>query len=531
MLPTATARPAAAPAAPLLNPADWTDFQPQGWITSVPFTASVTASDPAGLDAATAEYQTSTDGGASWNGWGTVGLSAGGAVSTTQAITVTDLTLPDAADHQIQFRIQVTGGVTETSPAYVLAVDTTAPDNPTTLASSSHVVGVWANDPTVDVNWNAGNDATSGVEGYALLWDQAPLTVPAPPTTTAALNATSPPLPDGDDHYVHLRTADRAGLWAADALHLGPFRIDTQPPNSDITFPVEGLIYAAVERITGTAADPASAGVALVEVSVQDDATGNTWDGTAWVGGEQWLAAAGTAAWELSGNLPPWASGQNTTVRSRASDGAGNVETPGPGVTFTFDAAAPAPPIGLAASPAGWTNVDFFDVQWTNPPDPSGVAGAWYKLNAPPVHAADGTFVAGADLTALAGLSVGGDGEHDLYVWLQDGAGNADHGQAGMVTLYLDTTPPGAPQGLAADPANWTNVDDFGVGWVNPAELAGVAGAWYKLDAPPADPADGTFVAGADLTALAGLSVGGDGEHDLYVWLQDGAGNADHGQA
>ncbi|MDH7486323.1 MAG: hypothetical protein QHJ81_08590, partial [Anaerolineae bacterium] len=404
LLPTAMARPAAAP---LLNPVAWTGFQPQGWITAVPFTASVTVSDPAGLEPDTAGYQTSTDGGATWNGWGTAGLSVGGAVSTTQTITVTGLTLPDAADHQIQFRIQVTGGITETSPAYVLAVDTTPPDNPTVFASSSHVVGVWSNDPTVDVHWDGGNDATSGVDGYALLWDHAPLTMPGPPTTTAALDATSPPLADGDDHYVHLRTADRAGLWAADALHLGPFLIDTRPPHSNITFPVDGSIYSAMGRIAGTAADPASAGVTLVEVSVQDDATGNTWDGTAWVGGEQWLAATGTAAWELSGNLPPWVSGRSYTVRSRASDGAGNVETPGPGVTFLFDAAAPTAPIGLTASPAGWTNVDEFEVEWTNPPDLSGIAGAWYKLDAPPEHGADGVFVAGVGLTNLTGLSVG----------------------------------------------------------------------------------------------------------------------------
>jgi len=91
-----TARPVAAPAfAPLSGSATWTDFQPQGWITSVPFTASVTVNDPAGLDPATAQYQTSTDGGANWSGWGTAGLSVGGTVSTTQTITVTELTLPD----------------------------------------------------------------------------------------------------------------------------------------------------------------------------------------------------------------------------------------------------------------------------------------------------------------------------------------------------------------------------------------------------------------------------------------------------
>jgi hypothetical protein len=384
-------------------------------------------------------------------------------VSNTQSITVTDLVLPDAANNQIVFRIRDTDGVTATSSAYALAVDTTPPDNPATFASSSHAIGVWSSDPTVDLNWDAGNDVTSGVDGYALLWDHAPLTVPTPPTTTATLNGTSPLLPDGSDHYVHLRTADRAGLWAAGALHLGPFLIDTQPPTSDITFPGDGVTYTDVPSITGTAAETGSSGVALVEVSVLDVASGNTWDGTAWVAGEQWLAATGTTAWDLSNDLPPWANGQSYTLCSRAIDGAGNVETPGPGVTFNVDSAGPGAPIDLTATPSGWSNVDSFDVQWANPSDPAGIAGAWYKLDTQPANAVDGVFVAGADLTSIGDLSVGSDGEHDFYLWLQDGLGNADHTQAGVVPLRLDTTAPGAPQGLTADPADWTNVDLFSV--------------------------------------------------------------------
>jgi len=528
-VPTVTAQPPATPASlPLLSPVTWSDFQPQGWITSLPITTSVTASDPAGLDPNTAEYQISTDGGASWSDWSTAGLSISGAVSTTQTITVTGLTLPDAADNRIRFRIRVTGGITETSPAYKLAVDTTPPDNPSAFASSSHAVSVWSNDPTVDVNWDAGSDATSGVGGYALLWDHAPLTVPEPPTTTATLNATSPPLPDGADHYVHLRTADRAGLWATDALHLGPFLIDTQPPTSTITFPTHGSSYASVDHIKGTAADPASAGVTLVEVSIQDVATGNTWDGTAWVPEEQWLAAAGTTAWELATSLPPWANGRSYTICSRATDGAGNVEAPGPGVTFTFDNAAPGAPIGLTVTPSDWTNVDDFDIHWTNPPDPAGIAGAWYKLDAPPTSATDGIFVASPELTSIEDLSVGSDGAHDLYLWLQDGLGNADHTQAAAVTLRLDTTPPGAPTNLDASPDGWQTTNSFTVTWRNPPDLSGIAGAYWKLNAEPGSPDDGTFIAGAGLTRIADLAVPAEGQHDLYLWLQDAAGNTDH---
>ncbi|MCL7455440.1 MAG: carboxypeptidase-like regulatory domain-containing protein, partial [Anaerolineae bacterium] len=43
---------------------------------------------------------------------------------------------------------------------------------------------------------------------------------------------TSPPLPDGKGQYFHLRTADLARNWTEEAVHLGPFWIDSTPPRS-----------------------------------------------------------------------------------------------------------------------------------------------------------------------------------------------------------------------------------------------------------------------------------------------------------
>ena len=52
--------------------------------------------------------------------------------------------------------------------------------------------------------------------------------------------------------------------------------------------------------------------------------------------------------------------------------------------------------------------------------------------------------------------------------------------------------------------------------------------AWYRIGDAPVGPMDGTFAVGDDLTAFAGLSVGSDGEHSVYVWLEDALGQRYH---
>ena len=50
--------------------------------------------------------------------------------------------------------------------------DAIAPALPTPIESSSHVPGVWSNDPTVDVSWPAAvdNPGGSGLAGYSIVW-------------------------------------------------------------------------------------------------------------------------------------------------------------------------------------------------------------------------------------------------------------------------------------------------------------------------------------------------------------------------
>ena len=506
----------------------WSGFTPAGWVVVRPTNSSVTAEAPGGLDPVTAAYAVSTDAGNTWSAWSVANLTVTGVLSTTQTLDVAGLSFPDSGNANLmRFRIQEFGGALETSADFVV-------------------------------------------------------------------------------------------------------KMDTAQPASTVTQPAAGAVLNAVPAIAGTAADGSGSGVGQVSVSIRGNASGLYWNGASWVAGEQWLAATGTTGWSYGGPQPSWSSGGAYTVRSRATDVAGNAETPGAGIGFTFDATAPAVtltapnggeiwaggqphtltwtasdtvglasapitlsvsydnganwtliagsqantgsypwtpsatinsnqvliqveaqdlagnrasdrsdavftidsappavPLNLTATPPAWTNNPSFNVAWTNPPDVSPVAGAWYKLDTPPVSDTDGTFVAGVGITSITGISPTNDGAHPVYVWLQDTLGRANHANAASTTLYLDRLPPGAPDSFIGTPARvWTNINSFAETWTNPDDPSGIVGAWYRLDAPGSSPTDGTFV--STTNTLTGIVVPSDGKHDLWIWLQDGAGNKSH---
>ncbi|MBD3418898.1 MAG: DUF2341 domain-containing protein, partial [Chitinivibrionales bacterium] len=93
-------------------------------------------------------------------------------------------------------------------------------------------------------------------------------------------------------------------------------------------------------KIAGSASDNLT-GVALVEVSIQNQTSGNYWNGSSWVVGESWNTANGTTSWEYTldgGNLAD----ATYALRSRATDNAGNVQTSYATSSFRYDNTAPA---------------------------------------------------------------------------------------------------------------------------------------------------------------------------------------------
>jgi hypothetical protein len=143
----------------------------------------------------------------------------------------------------------------------------------------------------------------------------------------------------------------QAGLVAATAS------TDHVAPTSTITAPTNGASVQAGTAVTisGTATDTGGGVVGGVEVSVD--------------GGATWHPANGRASWTYS-----WtpAFGGPATIRSRATDDSGNIESPAAGVTVTVQGDATAPTISAVTatsiSSAGAT------ITWTtNEPSTSQV--------------------------------------------------------------------------------------------------------------------------------------------------------------
>lgn len=245
--------------------------------------------------------------------------------------------------------------------------------------------------------------------------------------------------------------------------------------------------------------------------------------------GGTWQPAALTST-ELSGAfsfVPPHGDGvydlatvAQDTLKSEATPaGAGDA-------TVVYDSAIGAP-ISLAPIVTGWSRTAFVTVTWENPIDLAGINKAYYKLDAAPTSPNDGTGIAGDQIEQLTHIALPTEAIHTLWVWLADRAGNVDHTQSQTTELWYDATvaPPLTP---TVSPSGWTRTNVFTLSWTNPADLSGITGAFYRLDAVPLSPTDGTWRGGSDLEGMSGLSVPGDGTHTLALWLRDAAGNADH---
>jgi hypothetical protein len=136
-------------------------------------------------------------------------------------------------------------------------------------------------------------------------------------------------------------TTLQPGLVAATAS------TDTTPPTSTISSPTAGaqILQALPLTITGTAADAGGGVVGGVEVSVD--------------GGTSWHPATGRESWSYT--YTPTTTGQ-TTIRSRAVDDSGNLETPSAGVTITVK---PNSPPAVSAVSISSVNSSAATVNWT----------------------------------------------------------------------------------------------------------------------------------------------------------------------
>ncbi|MBI5565795.1 MAG: VCBS repeat-containing protein, partial [Chloroflexi bacterium] len=221
---------AAEAAPPTIN-----NIQPTTWITltqSPAVTANVLDSI-SGISTTSGLYRFSINGGGSWSAFAPATISGSDGSTATQVLTAASVPFGQDSGTQNIVELRASDMVGNVGVAQaVVKIDTTPPTAPSSLTSSDHTVNVWSNDDTISIDWSGATDATSGVFGYAVLFDQNAATLPPPVVNAGGTSFNSTALADGATWYAHVRTHDLAGNWSTTAAHLGPFRIDTTPPTN-----------------------------------------------------------------------------------------------------------------------------------------------------------------------------------------------------------------------------------------------------------------------------------------------------------
>ncbi len=154
-------------------------------------------------------------------------------IDTTDS-TATSPVLTDGAAHWFHLRTADALGHWTTGALHLgpFWIDTSPPSPPTSVVAD-RAVSAWSNDNTVGATWSGAFDV-GGIGGYSILWDDNAVALPDTVLDTSLPESISPPLADGTARWLHVRTVDNLGHWTADAVHLGPFWIDTVPPGNPV---------------------------------------------------------------------------------------------------------------------------------------------------------------------------------------------------------------------------------------------------------------------------------------------------------
>jgi hypothetical protein len=255
--------------------------------------------------------------------------------------------------------------------------------------------------------------------------------------------------------------ADVAGNTATSTA-VANRRIDNTAPSSTTSFPAASTTYSAAgwnagcgtSGFCGTHSD-AGSGVQTVQVSIRQG-TGNYWNGSGFSSASEVWNSAGLAGgnWSYAFAAATFPADGSYTVRVRATDTAGNVQTPA-SRTFTIDTTAPQ------------TTMD------SNPTDPTSSADADFTFSASEGGSSfqcrldGGSWGACTSPQSYTGLS---DGSHTFDVRATDAVGNQDASPASF-TWLVDTTAPGSTTAFPAAAGDYN-----AAGWNAGCTASGLCG-------------------------------------------------------
>ncbi|WP_455392239.1 vWA domain-containing protein [[Eubacterium] cellulosolvens] len=211
------------------------------------------------------------------------------------------------------------------------------------------------------------------------------------------------------------------------------FNMDLEPPRSTVIYPRAKSYLNKLISITGRSIDPGGAGVDAVEITIRRTTDSYYWDGQWWGLTEAWLPVLGTSSWAYNSSQVLWISDINYTIRARASDKVGNLESPGLGNTFMYDDIPPTQEI-VINNDEKYTNKTLVMLSLHGTDSGSGVELMAFSTD-------ELTWTTWEQFTPNKSYHfTSGDGEKSLYLRLQDRAGNI--AEPDFDTIILDTMPP-----------------------------------------------------------------------------------------
>ena len=231
---------------------------------------------------------------------------------------------------------------------------------------------------------------------------------------------------------------------------------------------------------------------ANISINSQDDVTSS---GQAAIS----LQVASNAAWDFSFKIIATVEGISDSTGSYRID----------------DVTAPASVSALSISPSVWTSTNDFTLSWTNPSEHSGVAGAYYKIDA-----GSSQYVAGSNIQTLS-FTMTANNSSSVKLWLQDNAENQDESTAMTVTAKWDDTAP-STFSVTQPLAGWYNQTEYRFEWEASSDgTSGLSHYIFSLN-------DGSETAeiSPDSTGFSPAFGLAQGSHSWTVTAYDSAGNA-----
>ncbi len=313
-----------------------------------------------------------------------------------------------------------------------ILIDTGHPSSPDAF-TTTNLLNYWTSQNNVYVTWSGAADAVSGVYGYAYEWDSSPTVLPDGSAMTLDTVMTEPP--GTGVWYLHIRTRDVAGNFANNALHIGPFKIDTTNPN------VFGTVIGP-KGLGNWYLDSVTVVLYGFDMPVGIDYIRYSYDGLTWTTYEGPFSVASEAAYN---------------TRYYAVDYVGH-ESPIMSLQFSIDR---TPPTAIAtvsgAQDTYGTYLGSATIDLDASDDRSGPNFIEYRLNDGPWHRYD------------AGFSVDVSGSYTLEYYAVDSAGNA--GTTGTVQFQVEAVEEESlgddftSDATGYDSGLWT-VEEFGPGEV-----------------------------------------------------------------